>query len=358
MHRGCFVWTPTPPLSGRRTPHPGPARVCVCVLFLARSGAPASWARFGAPHSFLWPVLVRSLFARPPSGLGYPVCGCCLVFSSCSSFFFFFPFCALLSPAFRDFRPGVPWAGASCGPQPPPLFVGFFCAPLSLAFVGSRPGVPWALALCGPPAWPSSLLVFFSSSPRPPLPLFFFFVISFPFPLLPFCVFLPCSGVPVLRFSGWFVCPGLSGVPVCVAVSLGAPWLCPLCVCCCLSTCGVVVCFVLCLVLCGVPVLGLVLTPRCCPLLPSSDPLLWPVVVFCPGVRCCVALVCRLSCGVLLWCRVVTFALAGAVWCCLWLLAVRCWVWMLAVVSRWRVLLRMLLPGRGACCPAVCCGLL
>ena len=26
----------------------------------------------------------------------------------------------------------------------------------------------------------------------------------------------------------------------------------------------------------------------------------WPVVVFCPGVRCCVVLLCRLSCGVLL----------------------------------------------------------
>ena len=56
MHRGCFVWTPTPPLSDGRTQHPGP-RVCVfLVVFprvslaslarpggvLARSGGPAS----------------------------------------------------------------------------------------------------------------------------------------------------------------------------------------------------------------------------------------------------------------------------------------------------------------------------
>ena len=32
MHRGSFVWTTTPSISGRRTPRSGPARVCVCVL--------------------------------------------------------------------------------------------------------------------------------------------------------------------------------------------------------------------------------------------------------------------------------------------------------------------------------------
>ena len=168
------------------------------------------------------------------------------------------------------------------------------------------------------------------------------------------------------------MCPGLWGVLVCVAVgvvprwgpvcacavSLGAPWLCPFCVCCCLSRCGVVVCFLFCQVLCGVPVLGLVLAPRCCPLLPFPGPLSWPVVVFCPGVRCCGALVCRLSSGVLLWCRVVSFALASAVWCCLSLPADHCFVWLLDVVSRWRVLSWIVLPGRVACCPAVCCGLL
>ena len=69
MHRGCFVWTLTPPLAGWRTPRLGPARVCVCLLFLAGSGGLASRACSGAPQLFLlaalafcfpWPL--RSLF--------------------------------------------------------------------------------------------------------------------------------------------------------------------------------------------------------------------------------------------------------------------------------------------------------
>ena len=86
MHRGCFVWTPTPPLSGRRTPRLGP-RVSVCGCLLARpgvmagSGGPASRVRSCAPHlsfgrcGFLFlplkagfPPLFLLLFlcARPP----------------------------------------------------------------------------------------------------------------------------------------------------------------------------------------------------------------------------------------------------------------------------------------------------
>ena len=161
MHRGCFVWTPTPLLSGRRTPRLGPVGVCVCVPPLAGSGQPASRVRFGAPHLFLCPVLVRSLFARPPPGWGSPVCGCCCVFFSFSLSLS----AALLSPAFRVLQPGLPWALASCGlPARPPYFVFFLflCAPLlSLAFPVFRPGVPQALASCGPPARPPSFAFFF-----------------------------------------------------------------------------------------------------------------------------------------------------------------------------------------------------
>ena len=53
VHRGSFVWTPTPPLSGGRMPHPGPVRVRLCALFLAGSGRPASRARFGAQNGFI-----------------------------------------------------------------------------------------------------------------------------------------------------------------------------------------------------------------------------------------------------------------------------------------------------------------
>ena len=40
--------------------------------------------------------------------------------------------------------------------------------------------------------------------------------------------------------------------------------------------------------------------PCCCPLVPLPGPLFQPDVEFCPGVRCCVVLFCRLWCGVLL----------------------------------------------------------
>ena len=177
MHRGCFVWTPTPPLAGRRTPRPGPVRVCVCVLFLAGSGGPASRARSGAPHLFLWPLCLSALLgplragvalfsfaavavprwlffsasrclARPsfgslawplaalwwllprpppplcPAGFVAPACGLGVFFFS----FFFFLRAPPLSPAFSGFRPlgalglgacvvcfvGLPLLGSPC----------------------------------------------------------------------------------------------------------------------------------------------------------------------------------------------------------------------------------------------------
>ena len=314
MHRGWFVWTPTPPLLGPRMPRLGPARVFVCVPLLAGWRGPVSRARFCAPHLFLWPVWVRSLFLQPPPGRGCPASGCCWGF-------FFLPlpcYAPVVSggpcfPARGALGLGVLWSS----PHPRLLFFCnfFLVRPLVSAFRGFRPGVPWALASCGPPARPPPFFFF-----RPPRLLFFF---SFPlscscslfvffFFSLSASLFFFCLSVPVARRFGWFVCPGLWGVLMCVApgvvprrvpvcacaVSFYAPWLCFFCVCCCLSCCGVVVCFVVCPVLCGVPVLRLVSAPCCCSLLLFAPPLSWPVVVFCPGVQGCVALVCSLSCGV------------------------------------------------------------
>ena len=117
VHRGCFVWTPTPPLAGQRTPRPGPMRVCVCLLFLAGSGGRASPARFGAPHLFFWPFCLSALLGPLWAGVA-PV----LVLSlpSPPPFAFFFRFSVVVSLA----------------------------PPLLLAFFGFRPRVPWALALC------------------------------------------------------------------------------------------------------------------------------------------------------------------------------------------------------------------
>ena len=69
-------------------------------------------------HFFLL-VLVALFVCSARSGLGLP-CLCC--------FWVFLPSCAPpLSLAFRVFRPGVPWALASCGPSPPSLL--FFFSP-------------------------------------------------------------------------------------------------------------------------------------------------------------------------------------------------------------------------------------
>ena len=115
VHRGCFVWTPTLPLLGTRTPHPGPVRVCVCVRLMAGSGWPASRARFGAPHLLLWRFLLLSLSARRSPGWGCPA-------SSCSCVFFSFV------------RPPCLWRSVFSGPwclgpwrlvPPPPSFVFF-----------------------------------------------------------------------------------------------------------------------------------------------------------------------------------------------------------------------------------------
>ena len=324
----------TSPFRSENATHGSCACVCACSSWTGRAGRPPGR------------VLVRLTFL-----CGRSLCALCLLgplragaalFAVVSGFFFSFSFffCFFCAPAVsgvpcfpaRDARGlGVLWSSG------PPLlffflFFSSFAPPFLLRSLVPSPGCrgPWRAVVL--PRGPPLCFSFFpSSSPPPPSLLSFsffcFFLSFFRFCLFAFCpLFFPCPSVPVVRFSRWFVCPGLWGVLVCVAVSLGGPWLCLFCVCFCLSICGVVVRFVLCLVLCGVPVLGLVLAPCCCPLLPSPGPLSWPVVVSCPGVRCCVALACRLLRGVLLWCRVVLFALAGAVWCCLWLLAVRCWV--------------------------------
>ena len=184
MHGGCFVWTPTAPLSGRRAPRPGPARVCVCVPCLAGSGGPASRARSGAPHlSFGCSWFALCLF--DPSGLGLP-CLWLLFF-----FFFLFPFPPLvapsLCPALRVFRRMVAWALASC---PPPLFFSFFLPPPPVVSGVSCFLVAWGL--CAPP------------------PFFFPLLLVFPF-----SVFFSFFFAPVVRFGaglcvlGRQVCPSV-----------------------------------------------------------------------------------------------------------------------------------------------------
>ena len=226
MHRGCFVWTPTPPLAGPRTPRPGPVPVCVFSSFLAGFGGPASQARSGAPQLFLWPLCLSGLLGPLFAGVA-PFCsfGClCFFLLRCS-------LCAPpLSLAFSGFRPRLPWALALCfsfHPRAPSCVFFLFslvvrCAPLlSLAFSGFRPRVPWALALCvvcfiGPPllgsacalaaflfpAWPFAAPWWFL--PPPPLAVIVaaarcsVFFLSF---FLLYCVALACLLGARRRFS-------------------------------------------------------------------------------------------------------------------------------------------------------------
>ena len=108
MHRGCFTLTPTLFISGRRRQCTCPLRVCVCVPLLAGSRAPASRARFDAPHFLLWPVLVLSLSGRPPPGWGCPASGCsCVLFLLCA----------------------LAVSGVPCFPAPGALVLGVWCPP-------------------------------------------------------------------------------------------------------------------------------------------------------------------------------------------------------------------------------------
>ena len=176
VHQGSLVWTPTPLLSGQRTPRPGTVRVWV-------SG---SRERFGAPHlSFGRFVL---LLCSAPSGLGLPL--------SC---FFCFPvfflvartpavFGSLCSPARAALGPGALVFFSPDALRPSPAV--FFCLCCSASFFLSPPR-------------PSRLLL-----PEGPLPLLCFFFSFFFF--LGFVFFweggFPCSFVPTLGFRLPLLC--------------------------------------------------------------------------------------------------------------------------------------------------------
>ena len=316
MHWGCFVWTPTPPLSGRRTPRPGPVCVCVCVPFLAGLGGPASRARFGAPHLFLWPVLVRSLFAQPPPGLGYPVCDCCWVFS------FFFSLsrpCCLRRSVF--FLPGVPWAWASCGPPPPPPFF-FFLRPLVSCVRWLQACGPWrsVVLLLGPP-----LCFFFYSSSSPPAPFFLFFFCFF-LSFFRFClfVFFLLSPAPVCRLCGSRAALCVPGCGVCWCVLL-CRWMLPGCarsvcvVACRVAVWWCVLCCAWCCVgcLCSSWFLLRAAAPCCHLLVPCCGPWLSSVL------RCGTALLWCASPRALCCCGALLFR---SRWLVLWGVACGCWL--------------------------------
>ena len=182
MHRGCFVWTPTPPLAGRRTPRPGPVRVCVCVLsWPGRAGRPPGRVLVRLTFSFGRFVFLLCL---APSGLGLPL-----------SFSLLLPF-----PVGCFSRPPAAWLAPR------------LCPPLGrwLLFGGCSPA---------PPPFVSRVFV----APACGLGVFFFFFFFF------FFFLSPCA--PVVSGFLWFPAPGALGLGACVVCFVGLPLLGSPCAC-------------------------------------------------------------------------------------------------------------------------------
>ena len=256
---------PRPPVLWSGQPGFRCACVFVCVLCLAGSGGPASRARSGAPHLFLWPLCRSTLLGPLRAGVA-PLSLAAAAFPRCPGpwfffFFFFFFFVPLPLPGWLV-SPAWPLAARwwLLPHLPPRLCPAVFVA------------APWCPG--GVFFFFFFFLVFF----------FFFFFFFFPLPVL----LSPCA--PVVSCFLWFPAP--------VALGLGA-W---------------VVCFV------GLPLLG---SPCACSsfvlsawllaapswLLPPPPPLLF-LVVSVAAARCSVP--CCAVCGWVLRCC----ALCRPVLCC------------------------------------------
>ena len=386
-----------------RTRPSGRRLACVCVLFVAGSGGPASRARCGAPHLFLWPLCLTALlgplragvvplsltplpflvalalcfgcFSRPPAAWLFVcsrlVCvsrlavGCSLVVSPPPPFcvsqfssllpgalvFFFFFFCFFffsfpcappLSPAFSGFRPRVPLAsalGVVC-------FVGLLllgspCACPSFLLSAWLLAAPWWLL---PPPPPFCLAVFVAAARC--------------------CV--PCAVRPGVRCCAALLRVVSSGVVLSCAVlrSFGAAACCavhsgaarrPGALCSaalCFAVFPRAVCPVLCVFCRGAVVRAVVRRSALC--------------CVCSGVLCCAFPVLSALCGAVLRCAGALALCCSCGACCwwrlvLWCAVVRCWLWWPVVVCWWRDSVSLSLSGRVVCFPVVgvvCCGAL
>ena len=199
MHQGCFVWTPTPPLSGRRTPRPGPARLCARAPLgqVGRAGLPgAFWC--ASPFS----VAVLSFFlVWPPTGWG------CKRFGGFFSASFPFSFLFHPSPLWRPCclwlfvlpDPGCPgpWRSLFLLRSPPPFFF-----PVVFPLL-HHPRGPLCCCFWGPGPWR-----FFVRPPPFSVPVSLSFCCFFPVVFSLFCApssRLPCSSISVVSGHG---CPG------------------------------------------------------------------------------------------------------------------------------------------------------
>ena len=184
---------PRPPVLWSGQPGFRCACVFVCVLCLAGSGGPASRARSGAPHLFLWPLCLSALL-DPGSGLGLPHSLSLLLpflVALALCFFFFFFFFSL----------------------PSRCLVGWCLPPGRWLLVGGRSPAP--LPLCVPR---------FLSLPLGAWVLFFFFFLFFLLVLLSLCA-------PVVSGFLWFPAPVALGLGACLVCCVGLPLLGSPCAC-------------------------------------------------------------------------------------------------------------------------------
>ena len=345
----CRWWWAVP-----ATPGWGPLAAVVCVLCLAGSGGPASRARSGAPHPFLWPLCLSALLGPLRAGVAP------LSFAAVAvpRWLFFSASRCLARASFVS--PAWPLAALWwLLPRPPPTFVSggfrrsclwplcfFFFSlffflrapPLSPAFSGFRPWVPWASALAL-----FVLLAFRFSALRALVPLS-----CFP----PGCWLLPrgcCTPPPpcVARFS-FLPLGAVCRVVLCVPGCGAAPRCCVLCR-------PVLCCRVLC-------------CARLVPLLVAPCPLALPVALGpCALRRCvlrCSPALCALCCVcfVVAWWCVLLFATLPCAVCVSGCCAVRslcspfCAVLCFAVLVRSRCAVHVVRAVAGAWCCAVSCG--
>ena len=333
------------------------ACVFVCVLCLAGSGGPASRARSGAPHLFLWPLCLSALLGPLRAGVA-PPSPAALAVPRCLGAVPWFFFSASRCLALRALVPRLCLLLGRCllfggfSPHLLPFCVSLFSSPLLGALVFfffspfsspvrprclrlslvSGPWVPWASALCvfcsvglpplgSPCACPSFVLsAWLVVAPRrllpPPPPLFCLAVFVAAARCFVPCAVLCCASLGavlrraaarcVLRCCAVLCCVVLVG---CRCLLRRALWRCPLPwgpVLCGAAFCGVppcCVCFVVAwwCVLLFAALLCAVCVPGCCAVHSLSSPL-------CAVL--CFAVLVRSRCAV----RVVR-AVAGA-WCC------------------------------------------
>ena len=397
---------PRPPVLWSGQPGFRCACVFVCVLCLAGSGGPASWARSGAPQLFHLAAL-SFCFAWPPPGWGCPPVSRCCCRSSLPGplfFFFFFRLPLPCSPCARAWFVSPAWPLAArwwllprflslllgargcfffplvlvspCAPVVSGLL--WFPAPGALglgACVVCFVGLPLLGSLCACPSFVLSAWLLAAPwwlLPPPPPP---FVSRGFRRCRSVLCAVLCCASLgAALRRAAARCVARCCAVVCCVALVWcrcllrRALWRCP-------SPWGPVLCGA---VFCGVP-------PRC--VLCAVCVLSWRGGACCCSPLCFVLCVSRGAvlcvpcalrfvrrCASLCWCaRVVLFvwcvlllAPGAVVRCCvlccfLWCAVVRCWVCWPVGVCCWRVSVSVSLSGRVVCFPVVgvvCCGAL